>query len=152
MQAHGIVTYTCSDPDRFPYKNLRAYTPRSAPLDTLIQNLLTKNVMLVQATIEKSFEDLLEKLKECRSSTLGFSGLVRGTILAEEELFDLTNDGFRKCILLVFLDFEDSFAIEQDPNMTIIDMITALYNPWTRYAFTFLVVAGTFGVYSTTYT
>jgi hypothetical protein len=100
MQAHGIVTYTPSDLDRFPYKNLRAYTPRSAPLDTLVQNLLTKNVMLVQATIEKSFEDLLEKLKECRSSTLGFSGLVRGTILAEEELFGLTNDKIEQMHLL----------------------------------------------------
>jgi MFS family permease len=31
-------------------------------------------------------------------------------------------------------------------------MITVLNNPWARYAFTFLVCAGTFGVYSTTYT
>lgn len=31
-------------------------------------------------------------------------------------------------------------------------MITVLHHPWARYAFTFLVAAGTFGVYSTTYT
>ncbi|KAH3920461.1 hypothetical protein HBH56_004810 [Parastagonospora nodorum] len=31
-------------------------------------------------------------------------------------------------------------------------MITVLKNPWARYAFTFLVCAGTFGIYSTTYT
>ena len=31
-------------------------------------------------------------------------------------------------------------------------MITVLHNHWARYAFTFLVCAGTFGVYSTTYT
>lgn len=31
-------------------------------------------------------------------------------------------------------------------------MITILHNAWARYAFTFLVAAGTFGVYSTTYT
>jgi MFS family permease len=31
-------------------------------------------------------------------------------------------------------------------------MITVLKNHWARYAFTFLVCAGTFGVYSTTYT
>jgi MFS family permease len=31
-------------------------------------------------------------------------------------------------------------------------MITVLNNHWARYAFTFLVCAGTFGVYSTTYT
>lgn len=31
-------------------------------------------------------------------------------------------------------------------------MIAVLHNPWARYAFTFLVCAGTFGVYTTTYT
>jgi hypothetical protein len=36
--------------------------------------------------------------------------------------------------------------------MTVIDMITALHNPMAQYALTFLVAAGTFGVYSMTYT
>lgn len=31
-------------------------------------------------------------------------------------------------------------------------MITVLHNHWARYGFTFLVCAGTFGIYSTTYT
>ena len=31
-------------------------------------------------------------------------------------------------------------------------MITVLHNHWARYSFTFLVCAGTFGIYSTTYT
>jgi predicted TIM-barrel fold metal-dependent hydrolase len=75
----------CFDPDRYPYKIARAYTPRAAPLHALFQNLLTRNVMLVQASIEHDFTGLLAKLKECHSASYHFAGLARGTILADNE-------------------------------------------------------------------
>ena len=84
------------DPERFPYKEDRAYTPQPAPLPTLVQNLITKNFMLVQATIERSYEDLLVKLEEFRSATLQFPGVVRGTILAEPGLSTLTDTDFER--------------------------------------------------------
>lgn len=84
------------DPERFPYREDRAYTPLPAPLPTLVQNLITENTMLVQASIERSYKDLLAKLEECRSPTLRFPGAVRGTILAEQGLSNLTETDYER--------------------------------------------------------
>jgi predicted TIM-barrel fold metal-dependent hydrolase len=92
----------CFDPDRYPYKIARAYTPRAAPLHALFQNLLTRNVMLVQASIEHDFTGLLAKLKECHSASYHFAGLARGTILADNEtrLSTLSNKELEQMHLL----------------------------------------------------
>ncbi|KAL6151900.1 hypothetical protein ACJQWK_10153 [Exserohilum turcicum] len=73
----------CFEPDRFPFKTRRAYTPRRAPLDVLLQQLLTTNVMIVQASIEASWHGLLASLEDCGKRPKLLSGLVRGTILAD---------------------------------------------------------------------
>jgi predicted TIM-barrel fold metal-dependent hydrolase len=75
----------CFDPNSYPYKTARAYTPLPAPLHALFQNLLTENVMLVQASVERNFNGLLAKLEECHAAPYHFSGLARGTILADNE-------------------------------------------------------------------
>jgi predicted TIM-barrel fold metal-dependent hydrolase len=108
MPTSGVPTGTwdchvhCFDPDRYPYKTTRAYTPRPAPLDALIQNLLTDNVMIVQATIEQDFDGLLAKLEDCRKAPFNFTGLVRGTILADNGicLSTLSDKEFERMHLL----------------------------------------------------
>ncbi|KAF4473326.1 MFS general substrate transporter [Fusarium agapanthi] len=56
----------CFDPEHYPFKTTRAYTPQPAALKDLIQNSKADNVMLVQATIEDGYEGLLEHLQQCR--------------------------------------------------------------------------------------
>ncbi|USP72753.1 uncharacterized protein yc1106_00027 [Curvularia clavata] len=73
----------CFEPEKFPFKAPRAYTPRPAPFDLLLQNLLTSNVMIVQASIEASFNGLLANLEDIGKRPNYFSGLVRGTVLAD---------------------------------------------------------------------
>lgn len=99
----------CFEPDRYPYSDCRSYTPRPAPLNALLQNLLTDNFMLVQATIENGHDGLLARLNDCREGVDGYSGLVRGTVLADsgapllttsdDELFRMHSLGVR-CIRL----------------------------------------------------
>jgi predicted TIM-barrel fold metal-dependent hydrolase len=99
----------CFEPDRFPYSSSRTYTPRKAPLHALLQNLLTDNFMLVQASIENGHDGLLAHLNDCHRGVNGYSGLVRGTVLADsaapllttsdDELFRMHNLGVR-CIRL----------------------------------------------------
>lgn len=76
----------CFEPDRYPYKTTRAYTPLSAPFNDLMQDLLTSNVMLVQATIEEGPAGLLAQLESCFNNPDRFPGRVRGTVLADSEL------------------------------------------------------------------
>jgi predicted TIM-barrel fold metal-dependent hydrolase len=92
----------CFDPDQFPYKTTRAYTPQPAPLRGVIQNLLTDNVVLVQATIERDFTGLLAKLEECRAAPDLYSGLARGTILSDDKirLSSLSDKEFERMHLL----------------------------------------------------
>jgi predicted TIM-barrel fold metal-dependent hydrolase len=90
----------CFDPDKYSYKTPRAYTPRPAPLEALFQQRLTDNVMLVQATIEPDFRGLLAKLEECRAATCQFSGVVRGTILADNDISTLADEDLERMHLL----------------------------------------------------
>jgi predicted TIM-barrel fold metal-dependent hydrolase len=92
----------CFDPNKYPYKAARKYTPKPAPLHALLQNLLTENVMLVQATIEQDFNGLLAKLEECHAAPYNFAGLVRGTILADNglRLSTLSKKDFERMHLL----------------------------------------------------
>jgi predicted TIM-barrel fold metal-dependent hydrolase len=108
MPTSGSLTDTwdchvhCFEPDRFPYKTARAYTPKAAPLNALIQNLLTDNVMLVQASIEQDSTGLLAKLEEYHGALYNFSGLIRGTILADNttRLSTLSDKEFKRMHLL----------------------------------------------------
>ncbi|KAL5113493.1 hypothetical protein ACEQ8H_008629 [Pleosporales sp. CAS-2024a] len=59
-------------------------------------------MMLVQASIEQSFDGILSALEDCRigSSTLGFTGQARGTIFAGDELATLADKEFERMHLL----------------------------------------------------
>ncbi|KAF5656860.1 amidohydrolase 2 [Fusarium circinatum] len=94
----------CFDPEHYPFKTTRAYTPQPAVLQDLIQNSKADNVMLVQATIEDVYEGLLEHLQQCQD--LYPDKHVRGTIfwdpgstglksLTEFEFEKLHNAGVR---------------------------------------------------------
>ena len=76
----------CFEPGRYPYKTTRAYTPLPAPFDELMRNLLTSNVMLVQATIEEGPAGLLAQLESCLNNPDRFPGRVRGTVLADSQM------------------------------------------------------------------
>ncbi|KAF5568783.1 amidohydrolase 2 [Fusarium phyllophilum] len=94
----------CFDPDRYPFKTTRPYTPQPAVLNDLIQNSKADNVMLVHATIEDGYAGLLKYLQQCRD--LYPDKHVRGTIfwdpgnpglksLTEFEFEKLHNAGVR---------------------------------------------------------
>jgi predicted TIM-barrel fold metal-dependent hydrolase len=76
----------CFEPNRYPYKTTRAYTPLPAPFDELMRNLLTSNVMLVQATIEEGPAGLLAQLESCYNKPDRFPGSLRGTVLTDSQL------------------------------------------------------------------
>ncbi|KAH7151510.1 major facilitator superfamily domain-containing protein [Fusarium sp. MPI-SDFR-AT-0072] len=87
----------CFDPERFPLKKTRAYTPQPAVLQDLIPNSKADNVMLVQATIEDGYTGLLEHLQQCQD--LYPDKHVRGTIFwdpGESGLKSLTESEFEK--------------------------------------------------------
>ncbi|KAF4341184.1 hypothetical protein FBEOM_4902 [Fusarium beomiforme] len=68
----------CFDPEHYPFKLTRAYTPQPAVLEDLIQNSKADNVMIVQATIEDGYAGLVSHLSQCHE--LYPEKRVRGTI------------------------------------------------------------------------
>ncbi|KAG9571100.1 MFS general substrate transporter, partial [Aureobasidium melanogenum] len=70
----------CFDPAKFPFKQTRSYTPCSAPLDTLVNNVQSRNLIITQATIEDGFDGIQEALKRARACPE--LRIVRGTIMA----------------------------------------------------------------------
>jgi hypothetical protein len=73
----------CFDPEKHPFKDTRAYTPQAAPLDSLCSNVLTDNVMVVQASIEDGPGGLFSCLAWAREKH--GDGVFRGTIFADPE-------------------------------------------------------------------
>jgi predicted TIM-barrel fold metal-dependent hydrolase len=70
----------CFDPAKFPFKQTRSYTPCSAPLDTLVNNVQSRNLIITQATIEDGVDGIQEALKRARACPE--LRIVRGTIMA----------------------------------------------------------------------
>ncbi|KAF9880161.1 amidohydrolase [Colletotrichum karsti] len=56
----------CFNPDQFPFKANRSYTPEPAVITDALNNTWTDNFMLVQATIEDGFTGLLDNLGRAR--------------------------------------------------------------------------------------
>jgi predicted TIM-barrel fold metal-dependent hydrolase len=88
----------CLDPDKFPYKASRTYTPQPAELENLIEACSTDNVVIVQATIENGPEGLVEALERCRVEWADKTA--RGIVLLNEDsrtpLHELSADTFAK--------------------------------------------------------
>ncbi|RAK80801.1 MFS general substrate transporter [Aspergillus fijiensis CBS 313.89] len=84
----------CLDPQRFPFKPTRAYTPPPATLERMVQHRQTNKLMLVQASIEDGYEGFLAHLTECRR--LYPSITIRGTICYDPELDRLTKEEFEQ--------------------------------------------------------
>jgi predicted TIM-barrel fold metal-dependent hydrolase len=70
----------CFDPARFPFKQSRSYTPSPATLDTLVNTVQSRNLVITQATIEEGVGGIQEIL-EAAHSYPGL-GTVRATIMA----------------------------------------------------------------------
>lgn len=58
----------CFNPENYPFKATRAYTPEPARVDALIKNSFTDQLMLVQATIEDGYRGLIGNLNEFHDS------------------------------------------------------------------------------------
>jgi predicted TIM-barrel fold metal-dependent hydrolase len=84
----------CFDPEQFPYREARSYTPPSATLESLVDACLTKQVVLVQASVEDGHTSLLAHLKLCGTRYPLLR--MRGIILATSEVMDLNEAGFEE--------------------------------------------------------
>lgn len=70
----------CFDPAKFPFKQARSYTPYPATLDTLVENVKSRNLIITQATVENGIagiQDVLERAQACPELCI-----VRGTVMA----------------------------------------------------------------------
>lgn len=98
----------CFDPDRYPFKPTRTYTPRPALLESLLQNSQTGRLVLVQASIETGHQALIAHLQRIHNEHPHF--VARGSIcidenwerVTNEEFDDLHNLGVRSCRLQGF--------------------------------------------------
>ncbi|KAG9520680.1 MFS general substrate transporter, partial [Aureobasidium melanogenum] len=78
----------CFDPAKFPLKHNRSYTPYPAALDTLVNNVKSRNLIITQATVEDGVAGIQEVLERARASPE--FRIVRGTVMANHiEDFDI---------------------------------------------------------------
>ena len=70
----------CFDPAKFPLKQTRSYTPYPATLDTLVNNVKSRNLIITQATIEDGVAGIQEVLQ--RAQACPELRIVRGTVMA----------------------------------------------------------------------
>jgi len=71
----------CFNPEAYPFKLDRSYTPQPATLETLISHIRTDCIMVIQASIEDGFESLLSNLLKSQKEYPG--RVIRGTIAVE---------------------------------------------------------------------
>ncbi|KAH8176702.1 amidohydrolase domain-containing protein [Sarocladium implicatum] len=73
----------CFHPHEHPFKSTRSYTPAAATMEELERQVLTENVMIVQASVEDGCDGLLDTL---RSAKLKIPNkIIRGTVAADTE-------------------------------------------------------------------
>ncbi|KAJ5198175.1 uncharacterized protein N7498_007292 [Penicillium cinerascens] len=79
------------DPDTFPWKPNRTYTPAAAPLDALFKGSSASNYLIVQASVEGCWAGIIHHLQQARRQTSG-RGLFRAEIEvdADEDLDEKT--------------------------------------------------------------
>ncbi|KAK6008102.1 hypothetical protein QM012_000005 [Aureobasidium pullulans] len=71
----------CFDPAESPFKQNRSYTPYPATLDTLVNNVQSRNLIITQATVEDGLAGIQEILRRARACP--DLRIVRGTIMAD---------------------------------------------------------------------
>ncbi|KAJ5758086.1 uncharacterized protein N7511_006780 [Penicillium nucicola] len=82
----------CFDPEQYPFKPTRAYTPQPASLVELVNASLYKRLVLVQASIENGHEGLVAHLQRVRAEHPDI--LARGIICMDEDWESISNDQF----------------------------------------------------------
>lgn len=92
----------CLEPDKFPFKASRAYTPQPATLESLMTASITDNVIIVQATIENGHEGVITALERCLTEWP--NRIARGVVLFDESapspLHTLDDQGFARLHVL----------------------------------------------------
>lgn len=81
----------CFDPDEFPFKPTRTYTPHPARLEQMIDNVLTERAVLVQASVEDGPTGLVRQLT--KAGRVHPEKVLRGIILADAVPEDDLNPG-----------------------------------------------------------
>ncbi|EED16895.1 conserved hypothetical protein [Talaromyces stipitatus ATCC 10500] len=79
----------CFDLQWYPFRSTRAYTHGPAPLGELVENSLTNQVVLVQASIEDGHDGLVAHFSRIRKEYAHI--LARGTICMDESWTNLDN-------------------------------------------------------------
>ncbi|CAG8404134.1 unnamed protein product [Penicillium salamii] len=82
----------CFDPERYPFKSTRKYTPAPARLNDLLKNCESTRLVLVQASIEDGYQGLVAHLQRIHSEHPHL--LARGTICMDEDWETLTDKDF----------------------------------------------------------
>ena len=83
----------CFDPERYPFKPARAYTPDPAPLEALLRDSQTKKLVLVQASIEHGHQALGAHLQRIHAEYPNV--LARGIICMDENWESLRDEDFQ---------------------------------------------------------
>ncbi|CAI7629786.1 unnamed protein product [Penicillium bialowiezense] len=82
----------CFNPEKYPFKATRTYTPGPAPLEALLQNCKAKRINLVQASVENGYQGLVAHLRRIHAEHPHI--LARGTICMDEDWQNLTDQEF----------------------------------------------------------
>jgi predicted TIM-barrel fold metal-dependent hydrolase len=82
----------CFDPESYPFKATRAYTPGPALLEELVGASQSNRIVLVQASIENGHQGLIAHLQRIRAEHPNF--LARGIMCISEDWERITNDHF----------------------------------------------------------
>ena len=99
----------CFDPDLYPFKSARAYTPPPAPIETWMMECKAKRLVLVQASIEDGSAGLIAHLGQIRNN---YPRLAARGIICKDESWDTFNNddydnlhelGIRYCRIHGFL-------------------------------------------------
>ncbi|EJT69600.1 hypothetical protein GGTG_13216 [Gaeumannomyces tritici R3-111a-1] len=77
------------DPVAYPFKPTRSYTPEAAPMTVFMNNALTENAIVVQATVEDGHAGLLDHLGQARALAPE-----RTDMVSDAALRDMTDAGY----------------------------------------------------------
>ncbi|KAL8334335.1 hypothetical protein RB598_008878 [Gaeumannomyces tritici] len=84
------------DPVAYPFKPTRSYTPEAAPMTAFMDNALTENAIVVQATVEDGHAGLLDHLGQARALApeRTLLGIVAWDMVSDAALRDMTDAGY----------------------------------------------------------
>ncbi|KAL8336634.1 hypothetical protein RB601_000444 [Gaeumannomyces tritici] len=84
------------DPVAYPFKPTRSYTPEAAPMTAFMDNALTENAIVVQATVEDGHAGLLDHLDQARALAPERTvlGIAAWDMVSDAALRDMADAGY----------------------------------------------------------